>query len=139
MKRITIKSFPAVYKQLIRNPLTKPLSDTAYYTNYLKSIFHIRTKTAYKLAKMLFAFEEFQLSGKNVPDISKYGDMWENHTGMPGRAYLPDENDNCALIIQQFDDSTWDLIIENTEEVGNLLDLELSLFDWAVCAGWITL
>lgn len=84
------------------------------------------------------ALVAFRASGKDVPDISKYGDMWENHVGMPGRAYLADEQHGSALIIQKFDTS-WYLIIENTQEEGELLDLELSLFDWAISAGWVEL
>ena len=119
--------------------IVEALSHESGQENFDKKVINeLVTKAKVLALRYAQAFETFRASGKDVPDISKYGDMWEHHVGMPGRAYLADEHFKSALIIQKFDTS-WYLIIENTQEEGELQDLELSLFEWAISTGWVEL
>ena len=119
--------------------ILEALSHKSQQENFDKKVVNeLITKIEFLEKSYTQAFEIFRASGKDVTDISKYGDMWEDHVGMPGRAYLADEQHGSVLIIQKFDTS-WYLIIENTQEEGELLDLELSLFDWAISTGWVEL
>jgi hypothetical protein len=131
-----------LFSQLNKDDRYVPFSEMQYYVDQLENM-DIEWYQATQIALQLMQFEDFQKSGKDVEDVSKYSDDYESHT--PGRVYLCDGN-TCGLVMvstknwegQYAGAGAWYLIIGNQQwQSDDLEDLELELFDFACSAGWM--
>jgi hypothetical protein len=109
------------------------------------------TERLREIVKRINQFHRFQVTGKDVPNVAVYSDVYGESDGViPGRVYDAEDGDHpCGLVIQSTNhwpndnkyknDGAWYLIIENMNyQSDELQKLELELFIWAESAGWIT-
>jgi hypothetical protein len=120
-----------------------PFSDKEYYAEQISVIFDMNIIQSEHYAELLWKFEEFKKTGKDVEDISQYSDMYESHT--PGRVYLADSLGRCGLVMESTkdwtdhkDEGAWYMTIGNQQwQTDDLEEVEIELFDFAISAGWM--
>lgn len=79
----------------------------------------------------MMTFEQFQATGRDIPDLAMVEHAASQGMSGPGRAYDDD------LFIMGDAATGWCLTIENDSRIGALPNLEARLYEWACEEGYL--